>query len=98
MDNLRFYGEDVTRSHHTGPTQFIHAQADRAFGEIQSMYKQPHGHRRGVPTAGDQAFENCSLSGFWTEMKHLRVKLVGELDELLLRYFQRFRFEPITYF
>ena len=31
-------------------------------------------------------------------MKHLRIKLVGELDDLLFRYAQRLRFETIAYF
>ena len=32
------------------------------------------------------------------KMKHLRIKLVGELDDLLFRHAQRLRFEPIAYF
>jgi hypothetical protein len=31
-------------------------------------------------------------------MKHLWIKLVGELDELFLRHVKRFRFEAITHF
>ena len=32
------------------------------------------------------------------KMKHLRIKLVGELDDLFYRHVQRLRFEPITCF
>ena len=32
------------------------------------------------------------------EMKHLRIKLVGKLNELLLRHGQRLGFEPVTHF
>jgi hypothetical protein len=55
-------------------------------GEIQSLHKQPHGRCGGVPAARDQPFINCSLSGFAVEMKHLWIKLVSELNELLLRH------------
>src|SRR2546425_365573 len=98
IDNLRFYSEHVPRSHHIGPAQLIHSETDRAFGEIQSLHKQPHGHRRGVPAARNQTFENCSLSFLAAEMEHLRVKLVGELNELFLRHAKRLRFEAIAHF
>src|SRR5439155_360096 len=86
IDNLGFDGQDVARSHDIRPAQFINPKTDRAFSEIHILHKQPHGHCCGVPAAGDQAFENCSLGAFTTKMKHLRIKFVGELDKLLLRH------------
>src|SRR6266498_5891931 len=97
-ENLRFHRQHVTRSHHIGPTQLIDTQSDGPFGEVQCVHKQPHGHCRGMPTTGNQTFENCSLGAFTVEMKRLRIKFAGELDQLLLRYFERFGFKTIAHF
>src|SRR5881392_1645511 len=51
-----------------------------------------------MPATGNQAFENASLRTPPAKMKHLRIKLVGELDDLPYRHAQRLRFEPITCF
>src|SRR5947208_16749552 len=86
IDNLRFDREDVARSHHIRPSQFIDSKTDGAFDEVQCLHKQTHGHCRRMPAAGNQALENRSLGTLTAEMKHLWIKLVRKLDELLLRY------------
>src|SRR6266568_935725 len=98
MDNLRLNRKHIAWPHHIGPTQLIDTQADGPFGEVQCLYKQPHGYCRGMPAACNQTFKNCSLGTFTVEMKHLRIKLAGELDHLLLRYFKRFGLKTIAHF
>ena len=51
-----------------------------------------------MPATRDESFEKCSLGSFPVQVKHLRVELVGELDDLLLGDVQRLRFEAVTYF
>jgi hypothetical protein len=51
-----------------------------------------------MPATRNQTLENCSLGTFTVEMKHLRIKFVGELDDLLLGDFERFGFKAIAYF
>src|SRR6266481_2013402 len=90
--------EPVAGSHRIGPAQLIHSQSDCALRVVQCLHKLSHGHRRGVPAAGNESFKNRSLRTLTAEMKHLWIKLVGKLDELPLRYSQRLRLEPITHF
>src|SRR6266496_4142803 len=98
MENLRFDTERIARPHWIRPAQFVDTQSDRALGEIQCLHKKPHGHCRSMPAACNQAFENRSLRAFASEMEHLRVKLVRELDHLFLRHFKRLGFKAAACF
>ena len=42
-----------------------------------------------MPAACNQAFEDCSLATLTVEMKHLRIKFVGKLDNLPLLHIKR---------
>src|SRR5207244_13200439 len=97
MDNLRLNRKHIAWPHHIGPTQLIDTQADGTFGEVQCLYKQPHGYCRCMPAACSETFKNWSLGAVTVVMKHLRIKLAGELDELLLGYFKRFAVKTIAH-
>jgi len=98
MDNLGFDAQDVASAHRVWPPQFVDAEANHALSKIQRLHEEPHGHRRRMPAARNQSFENGSIGAFAVEMKHLRVKLVRELDKLLFRYVEPFRFKAVTCF
>ena len=51
-----------------------------------------------MPSARHQPFEDAALGRFPVEMKHLRIKLMGKLDDLLLAYWQGLRFKARAYF
>ena len=95
---FRLDREHIPRPHRIGPARFVNTETDRAFCEIQRFHEQPHGHCRSMPAAGNQSLENRSFRAPSAEMKHLRIKLVGEFDELFFRHGQRFGFEPVTRF
>ncbi len=82
MDNLGFDAQHIAGAHRVWPPQFVDAQTNHALSKIQRLHEEPHGHRRRMPAARNQSFENRSLSAFAIEMKHLRVKFVRELDQL----------------
>src|SRR5207237_10030515 len=78
--------------------QFINPEADGAFSKVQGSHKKPHRDCCRMPPACNQSFEDCSLGGFPTEMKHLWIKLVSELDKLFLRHVLRFGLQAIADF
>ena len=98
IDNLGLDLQPITRSHCIRPTQFIHTETNRAFGEVQRLDKQTHRNRRGMPTAGDDPFEHCLIGNGCIQMKRLRIKLARERDDLFLANLVASRFEPIAHF
>ena len=98
MDNLGFDAQNVASAHRVWPPQFVDAQANHALSKIQRLHEEPHGHRRRMPAARNQSFENGSLGAFAVEMKHLGVKLVREFDQIFFPDLKRFGAEAVAHF
>src|SRR5437867_11638881 len=96
MDNLGFDVQDVAGAHRVWPAQLIDAETDCAFRKVQRLNKKTHGDRRRMPAARNQSLEDRSLSGFGVEMKFLRIKFLGELDDGFACNFKRFGLKPVA--
>jgi len=98
MDNLGFDAQHIAGPHRVRPAQFVDAETNHALGKIQRLHEEPHSHRRRMPAARNQPFENGPLSAFPAEMKHLRVKFVRELDQFFFPDLKRFGAEAVAHF
>ena len=61
MDNLGFDAQHIAGAHRVWPPQFVDAQTNHALSKIQRLHEEPHGHRRRMPAARNQSFENRPL-------------------------------------